>query len=78
MTGHVQGGRTSHYVASMFIIGVLFFIFGFVTWLNGPLTIFVKLAFNLDDVSAFLFRWRSTCPTSCGRCRGRRCSSARA
>jgi glucose/galactose transporter len=38
----------------MIIIGVLFFIFGFVTWLNGPLTIFVKLAFNLDDVSAFL------------------------
>jgi fucose permease len=38
----------------MLIIGVLFFILGFVTWLNGPLTIFVKLAFNLDDVSAFL------------------------
>ena len=35
-------------------IGVLFFIFGFVTWLNGPLITFVKLAFNLNDVSAFL------------------------
>jgi MFS transporter, FHS family, L-fucose permease len=35
-------------------IGVLFFIFGFVTWLNGPLIMFVKLAFNLDDVNAFL------------------------
>jgi MFS transporter, FHS family, L-fucose permease len=35
-------------------IGVLFFIFGFVTWLNGPLITFVKLAFNLDDVNAFL------------------------
>ncbi len=35
-------------------IGVLFFIFGFVTWLNGPLITFVKLAFNLDDVYAFL------------------------
>ena len=35
-------------------IGVLFFIFGFVTWLNGPLITFVKLAFALDDVSAFL------------------------
>ena len=42
------------YLGPMLIIGVLFFIFGFVTWLNGPLTIFVKLAFNLDDVSAFL------------------------
>jgi len=45
--------RTSN-LMPMIIIGVLFFIFGFVTWLNGPLTIFVKLAFNLDDVSAFL------------------------
>lgn len=33
---------------------LLFFIFGFVTWLNGPLITFVKLAFDLDDVSAFL------------------------
>jgi glucose/galactose transporter len=38
----------------MAIIGALFFIFGFVTWLNGPLITFVKLAFTLDDVSAFL------------------------
>jgi len=35
-------------------IAVLFFIFGFVAWLNGPLISFVKLAFNLDDVNAFL------------------------
>lgn len=35
-------------------LGSLFFIFGFVTWLNGPLITFVKLAFELDDVSAFL------------------------
>jgi glucose/galactose transporter len=41
-------------VGPMIIIGVLFFIFGFVTWLNGPLITFVKLAFNLDDVNAFL------------------------
>lgn len=32
----------------MIIIGILFFIFGFVTWLNGPLIIYAKLAFNLD------------------------------
>jgi glucose/galactose transporter len=38
----------------MFTIGGLFFIFGFVTWLNGPLITFVKLAFELDDVNAFL------------------------
>ncbi|WP_266156286.1 sugar MFS transporter [Dyella silvatica] len=45
--------RTSSLVP-MLIIGVLFFIFGFVTWLNGPLITFVKLAFSLDDVNAFL------------------------
>ena len=33
---------------------MLFFIFGFVTWLNGPLITFVKLAFSLSDVEAFL------------------------
>jgi glucose/galactose transporter len=37
------------------IMGILFFIFGFVTWLNGPLITFVKLAFSLDtDSKAFL------------------------
>jgi len=41
-------------IGPMLIIGLLFFIFGFVTWLNGPLITFVKLAFNLDDVNAFL------------------------
>jgi glucose/galactose transporter len=41
-------------VGPVVIIGVLFFIFGFVTWLNGPLITFVKLAFDLDDVNAFL------------------------
>jgi FHS family L-fucose permease-like MFS transporter len=39
---------------SIFIIGVLFFIFGFLTWLNGTLIPFLKLACQLDnDVQAF-------------------------
>lgn len=43
------------YTTSMIIVGALFFIFGFVTWLNGPLISFVKLAFDLDtDSKAFL------------------------
>ena len=42
------------YFGSVITIGVLFFIFGFVTWLNGPMITFVKLAFTLDDVNAFL------------------------
>lgn len=47
------GERTP--LAPIIIIGTLFFIFGFVTWLNGPLISFVKLAFDLDtDARAFL------------------------
>lgn len=42
-------------VVSIAIIGVLFFIFGFVTWLNGTLIPFLKLACNLEsDAQAFL------------------------
>jgi len=36
------------------IIGVLFFIMGWFTWINGPLISFVQLAFDLSVVSAFL------------------------
>ncbi|GAB3063569.1 sugar MFS transporter [Stenotrophomonas tumulicola] len=39
---------------SIAIVGVLFFLIGFFTWLNGPLITFVKLAFELDEVGAFL------------------------
>ncbi|MEO8998149.1 MAG: sugar MFS transporter [Rhodanobacter sp.] len=41
-------------IGPMLIIGVLFFIFGFVTWLNGPLITFVKLAFQVPDAYAFM------------------------
>ena len=52
----VQATRVTEgsYFGSVITIGVLFFIFGFVTWLNGPMITFVKLAFTLDDVNAFL------------------------
>jgi len=33
---------------------MLFFIIGFLTWINGPLITFVRLAFDLDEVNAFL------------------------
>lgn len=46
--------KPQHTYTPMLIIGLLFFIFGFVTWLNGPLIQFVELAFNLDTVNAFL------------------------
>lgn len=39
---------------AMMIIGMLFFIFGFVTWLNGTLIPFLKLACELEnDIQAF-------------------------
>ena len=41
------------YVLSITIIGVLFFIFGFVTWLNGTLIPFLKLACDLTTYQAY-------------------------
>src|SRR5687767_6651712 len=39
---------------AIFIIGFLFFIFGFITWLNGSLIQFLKLVCQLEtDVQAF-------------------------
>jgi len=39
----------------MAILALLFFIFGFVTWVNGPLIFYVKSAFRLEtDSQAFL------------------------
>lgn len=39
---------------ALFIIGILFFVFGFVTWLNGTLIPFLKLACQLEnDIEAF-------------------------
>lgn len=48
----VAASRTP--IGALVIVGALFFIFGFVTWLNGPLIAFAKLAFNVDDKLAFL------------------------
>ena len=38
----------------MLIMAALFFIFGFVTWLNGSLIPFLKIICNLSDVQALL------------------------
>ena len=45
---------TRSLAGSIAIVGALFFIMGFFTWINGPLISFVKLAFELDEVRAFL------------------------
>ncbi len=42
------------YMVSIMIIGVLFFIFGFVTWLNGTLIPFLKISCELNNVQAYL------------------------
>ena len=42
-----------NYLLSISIIGALFFIFGFITWLNGTLIPFLKIACELNNVQAY-------------------------
>ncbi len=47
--------KANSYIYSLVIIGTLFFIFGFVTWLNGTLIPFLRLACDLQtDAQALL------------------------
>ncbi|MDP4266500.1 MAG: sugar MFS transporter [Bacteroidota bacterium] len=41
------------YFTSIIIIGILFFIFGFVTWLNGTLIPFLKISCELNNLEAY-------------------------
>ncbi len=52
MTIPTSGENRKQYMISITIIGVLFFIFGFVTWLNGTLIPFLKIACELNDFQA--------------------------
>lgn len=45
-------GSTKDVVAAMFFIGLLFFILGFVTWLNGSLIPFLKIVCDLNNFQA--------------------------
>ena len=45
--------ESTNYKFSLFIIGVLYFVFGFVTWLNGTLIPFLKIACQLSDFLAY-------------------------
>ncbi|MBR0073621.1 MAG: MFS transporter, partial [Bacteroidales bacterium] len=38
----------------LIVIGILYFIFGFVTWLNGTLIPFLQTACQLSEVAAYL------------------------
>lgn len=42
------------YVTSMIIIGVLFFLFGFITWLNGILIPYLKIACELNNLESLM------------------------
>jgi len=45
---------TQNMAKSIAIIGGLYFILGFFTWINGPLITFVQVAFEISELSAFL------------------------
>ncbi len=46
---------SKNYLLSITIIGILFFIFGFITWINGTLIPYLKIACELKtDVQAYL------------------------
>jgi len=47
-----KANSTSSYVIPIAIVGVLFFIFGFVTWLNGILIPYLKIACELNNFQA--------------------------
>ena len=47
-----SGNRNA--LVPILVVGALFFILGWFTWINGPLISFVQLAFDLDLVNAFL------------------------
>jgi FHS family L-fucose permease-like MFS transporter len=51
--------KKNNYVSAMLIIGLLFFIFGFVTWVNGTLITFFKKAFQLDNTGSYLVTFAS-------------------
>ena len=46
--------KTQSYVGPMLIIGALFFVFGFVTWVNSVLIAFFKQAFSLTSFKSTL------------------------
>ncbi|MBD2756037.1 sugar MFS transporter [Spirosoma validum] len=46
--------KTQNYIGPLLIIGVLFFIFGFVTWVNSVLIAFFKQAFSLTSFQSTL------------------------
>lgn len=53
MSNQILPDMSQNTTKPLIIIGVLFFVIGFFTWINSPLIPFVKVAFTLDDFNAF-------------------------
>jgi FHS family L-fucose permease-like MFS transporter len=51
--------KKNNYLTALLIIGLLFFIFGFITWVNGTLITFFKKAFQLDNTGSYLVTFAS-------------------
>jgi fucose permease len=54
ITAAATVSRKHSYMMPMLIIGALFFIFGFVTWANGTLIPYLKIACELTTKEALL------------------------
>ncbi|WP_028918461.1 sugar MFS transporter [Pseudoxanthomonas sp. J35] len=54
MSATTTAQARSGLATSIAVVGGLFFIIGFFTWINGPLISFVQLAFDVSEISAFL------------------------
>ncbi|MDY6394128.1 MAG: glucose/galactose MFS transporter, partial [Bacteroidales bacterium] len=46
--------KKNNYFFNLTIIGILYFVFGFITWLNNQLIPFLKTACQLSDTQAYL------------------------
>ncbi|HRO43569.1 MAG TPA: sugar MFS transporter [Flavipsychrobacter sp.] len=46
--------NSKNYTSAIFLIGILFFIFGFITWANSQLIPYLKIACELTDTQSYL------------------------
>lgn len=54
LTETLPGRKAANYTYEITIIGALFFIFGFVTWVNGSLIAYLKIACELNNFQSYL------------------------
>jgi MFS transporter, FHS family, L-fucose permease len=54
MSAPAVTAQKQNYLVPLLLIGLLFFVFGFVTWVNGVLIAFFKKAFDLTEIQSYL------------------------